>query len=165
MPKSQVTIHRCPFDSRPCDNYICRRSKRADGTYMRKYFVGDPEAHGTKPVFCEDCIQHLVNNLPPELVPGGDGLEERIHKQLQKEFEKKLKEELGKERARHEMEIQALRALLEKKDEKAPEDSIATDNNVEEDEEDDVELRCIDCNETFTSAAELIKHRKKHKNR
>ena len=173
MPKSELTIHPCGFNSRPCDNDVCRRSKRADGSYMRKYYIGDAHWSGHKPVFCEDCIQHMLQNPPPEFVTGGVDLEARLRDEISKAFEEKMQEAVAAERARWETETAALRKTIEllQHPNDADEDGtrshsalVGAELPAAQKENDGTEFRCLDCGAVFETAHGLIVHRRmKHK--
>lgn len=81
MPNSTLTVHVCPFETRPCDNYTCRQA-----LFKKKYFIGNPGGMSHKPVFCEDCIRHMFAHIPAHLVEGGEDLEAQIRDEMEQKY-------------------------------------------------------------------------------
>lgn len=165
MPESILRIHACSFDTRPCDNYTCRQALG-----KKKFFIGNPFAHGHKAIFCEDCIRDLVQNVPAELLEGGADLEARLREEIAAELEVKIREELKAELQRVSIELKAqldaeAQAAAEA-DEAAKQEELAAASSApdEEPEEENKPLyRCLDCGEEFDTPQKLGSHRRKHK--
>lgn len=168
MPDSRLTIHESSFISRPCDNYTCRQAAN-----KRKYFVGNPGGFGHKPIFCEDCINHLVANLPAELVEAGANLEEKLRVEITAEYDEILKTKVfeavqaDRQRALDEQNAEAQRLELEEALKADPNYMLqeVKEEKVEEIEEDTEQMyRCLDCGQEFDTPQKLGAHKRKHRN-
>lgn len=155
MIVSEITVHSCSFDSRVCENYTCRQAKD-----KKKYFIGNPKGFGHKPIYCEDCIRHMVHNLPPELIEGGTDLESRLRAEITVEYNAVLDghvKQMEIVKGQYESLIQALTANAEPMKE-----VIAEDQPEEKPEIKDAVFRCLDCGEEFETKRALASHKKAH---
>lgn len=170
MPDNRLTIHDCAFTSRPCDNYTCRQAAN-----KKKYFIGNAHGSATKPIFCEDCIRHLVDHLPAELFVGGADIETRLREEIQAEHDVKL------EAAKVELESKLSESITNKmlmdiaaaENEYRANEAIATLENPPEleatlegapiDDQPKQVFRCLDCNEEFENRQQLTAHKRKHR--
>lgn len=158
MPDSRVTIHECSFKDRVCENYTCRQAT----PLKKKYFIGNPHAHGQKPIFCEDCIRHLVGNLPAEFVPGAGDQAATIRTELQKEFDEKANV------IRREAREDVMKEIMTKYEAAASkqvqvETEAEAEPEVEPEDDQKPVYRCLDCGKEFDTPQKLGAHRKAHK--
>jgi hypothetical protein len=156
MSQSTLTIHPCPFGDRPCDNHICRNAKG-----YKKYFIGFVGLAVPKPIFCEECIKHLLANVPKELIPEAIDLEAKLRKEITAEYDAKLDELVKATETALEQKYQA---IIEKLQQELPDESDQPDQSQPaEDEGDDQEpeiFRCLDCGFEAKSASGLDSHRR-----
>ena len=168
MPDSRLTIHESSFVSRPCDNYTCRQAAN-----KRKYFVGNPGGFGHKPIFCEDCINYLIENLPAEFVNVGANLEAKLREEITAEYEEILKVKVfeavqaDRQSIKDHLHEEANRIELETTLNADPnymvqeEKTVTAEANVEEDK--DPVYRCLDCGQEFDTPQKLGAHKRKHR--
>lgn len=156
---NHVTIHECNYDYAVCENYLCRQS-----VHKKKYYIGVEQGSPHKPVFCEDCIQHLVRNLPANLNEESAELEERLREELEEKFEA---EYLEKVRAK---ELEMAEILDQEKQLLDAQNSVITDVNevdqsekATEEDDDETVYRCLDCGEEFETPQGLGSHKRIHK--
>lgn len=155
---NRVSIHPCPFDTRPCDNYQCRRSFGS-----KKYWVSNPYGSVHDTVFCEDCVKHLVAHIPAELIEGAADLEQRLREEITAELEAKHAlnlegaEQRITDRVRAELAVEFAQqeTITQAVEEEMPEEE-------EELDEGKPVYRCLECPEEFDTAQKLSVHRRIH---
>lgn len=164
---SRLTIHESSFISRPCDNYTCRQAAN-----KRKFFVGNPGGFGHKPIFCEDCINYLIANLPADMVEGGANLEDKLRVEITAEYEEILKQKVFEavqaDRANTQMELEAEAKRLENAIPKEPNYVHQEEKTVEAEKAEEVDkdpvYRCLDCGKEFDTPQKLGAHKRTHRN-
>lgn len=143
-----ATIHPCTFQDRACDTYNCRKAKG-----YKKYFIGRADASTPKPIFCEECMKHLVKNVPAELIKGGNELETRIRAELEAQYAEQL------EAAKREFAILPVIVPVEDPVEEEIEEEVQEEKTKEKP---NLIYRCLDCSKEFETAGGLSKHMRKH---
>lgn len=123
-----MTIHECTFVSRPCENFGCRNAAG-----FKKYYIGRPDVSVPKPIFCEECVRTMLDNIPAEFQSSTEASAESNNFD---EFEW-VKEEASEE------------------DEEIEEE---TETSVEK-----PEFRCHICGREFTTPGGLGSHMRAHR--
>lgn len=156
MSDSRLVIVTCPYREFPCSSFTCHDPS------PEKYWVGNPHSGGLHyyPIFCKKCIDHLVANLPAELSPDGAALEARLRGEISLEYDKVMKEKLAEQETRIRSEVTS--QLIEQFS-KPDVTDVPVEVEVEEEQNDNaVVYRCLDCGSEFETAKKLEAHKKTH---
>lgn len=141
----------------PCSSFTCYNLS------SQRYYVGNPYSGGlyNYPVFCAECIQNLVDNIPAELSPEKAEIETRLRKQLTEQFNELLTEKVA------ELEKVAVAAASKMAAQKiaeaqSPFGMAPVDDLVPVEEVTTVPFRCLDCGDDFDTKAALDEHKATH---
>lgn len=124
------------------------------------YHIGRADAeHFINGYYCAECIRHLANNIPTELIEGGEDLEQRLRREITEQYEAKLTELETAITAKVTADLIVAAAAAAKPvvEEEKP---VTTEWKEEDAAEQDVEYRCLDCDQVFDTKRKLTYHKK-----
>lgn len=142
----------------PCHSFTC------DEMGTKRYYVGNPYSGGLHnyPLFCEQCIKHLVTTIPPALSPTGADVEKRIRTELTAEYDELLHEKIHQiEKNAAELAERMVAVKLAESqetvipviEEEVSETATQTENAIH---------RCLDCGDDFETEELLNAHLPTH---
>lgn len=157
MSDYRLMIVPCENEYIPCHSFVC------DQPGQRKFYVGNPHSGGiyNYPVYCEHCIQHLVDHLPSDLSPSAASIENRLRSELTIEYEQVLAKKLTEATEQIRSDAEKLVAF-KLADAENPFGIAPVENLIPIEENTEAIFRCLDCGEDFNNRTDHDEHKKEH---
>lgn len=157
MPDNRLVIMECEYDV-ACNSFVCNEM------HTKKYYVTNPHsgALATYPVFCENCIKHLVANIPAELVPTATDIEQRLRAEMTEQYNAMLAEKMTQATSMIREDAEKFIAMKLAESESPWGVGIIEADEIIDAKAEPVTYRCLDCSEDFKNIAELNVHKLTH---
>lgn len=156
MSDSRLEIIKCDNVDAACSSFICNEM------YGQKYWIGNKYSGGlhTYEIYCRKCIEHLVLNIPPELLPDGVETENRLRAMLTAEYNEILYQKLAEMQvqAKADAERYVVSQLAERQSFK-PVDPATFVVEDDTDKAEEISHRCLDCGKDFEKKDQLDVHK------
>lgn len=157
---NRLMIVPCENPNALCQSFICNDMSPT----VKKYTIGNPHsgALAVYPVFCADCISHMIFTLPAELSPAAAEIKAKIKAELTDEYNELLAEKVAAIEKRAVAAAEQM-AAMKLADAQSVFGEVSEEVAEEVTENKDKTIyRCLDCGADFDEKQALDAHKVTH---